>query len=217
LEIEELDSVYDVDPLLIADAEKLAPVTFLVIFSTVTIYGLAASPVARRLNIADPNPQGILFAGAEPFARALAEALKLEGFSVLLVDTNYSNVSAARMQGLPTQTASILSEYVGSELDLSGIGKLFALTPNDEVNALAVRQFADQFGRSNVFQLMPRASEQNKPRGSVDEKLTGRKLFHSSMTYPRLTQRFNNGAKLKKTLLTAEFDYEDFRELYGDH
>ena len=63
---------------------------------------------------------------------------------------------------------------------------------------------------------MPRISDQSKPRGSVDEKLTGRKLFHSSLTYPKLTQRFNNGAKLKKTELTEEFDYEDFRELYGE-
>jgi len=216
LEISELSHHRSVDPLLLADAEKLGPITFFVIFGTVTIYGLAAAPIARRLKIADPDPQGILFAGADPFVRALAETISVEGYGVLLVDTNHSNISAARMTGLPTQNASIISEYVGNELDFSGIGRLFAMTPNDEVNSLAVRQFADQFGKANVFQLTPRTVEQKKPRGEVSDRLTGRKLFDSSCTFPRLTQRFQNGAKIKKTLLTDEFNYRDFQDFYGE-
>jgi NhaP-type Na+/H+ or K+/H+ antiporter len=216
LEIEELSHLRDVDPLLLADAHKLAPITFLVIFGTVTIYGLAAAPIARRLKISDPDPQGILFAGADAFVRSLAETISKEGYTVLLVDTNYENISATRMLGLPTQNASIISEYVGNELDFSGIGRLFAMTPNDEVNALAVRQFADQFGKANLFQVTPRTADKNKPRGEVSDRLIGRKLFNSSSTYPNLTQRFSNGAVIKKTPLTEEFSYEDFKNLYGE-
>lgn len=213
LEIEELQGV---DPLILADAHKLGPVTFLVIFGTVTIYGLTAAPIARRLKISDPDPQGILFAGADSFVRSLAETISKEGFHVLLIDTNYENISAARMLGLPTQNASILSEYVGNELDFSGIGRLFAITPNDEVNSLAVRQFADQFGKANLFQLTPRNHDKNKPRGEVAERLTGRKLFSLNCTYPKLMQRFQNGAMIKKTLLTEEFSYQDYLDFYGE-
>jgi NhaP-type Na+/H+ or K+/H+ antiporter len=203
-------------PEILRDAEKLTPVTFLVIFGTVTVYGLGTPFLARRLKISDPNPQGILFAGADRFVRDLALAVQKEGFSVLLVDTNYENISAARMNGLPTQTASIISEYATNELDLGGIGKLFAMTPNDEVNSLAVRQFADQFGRVNLFQLTPRSAEEQKPRGSLSDRLTGRNLFAKGLTYPKLSERCARGSRLKKTLLTEEFTYEDFQRLYGE-
>lgn len=180
LEIEELSHLRDVDPLLLADAHKLAPITFLVIFGTVTIYGLAAAPIARRLKISDPDPQGILFAGADAFVRSLAETISKEGYTVLLVDTNYENISATRMLGLPTQNASIISEYVGNELDFSGIGRLFAMTPNDEVNALAVRQFADQFGKANLFQVTPRTADKTnlEERSLIDSSVANFLIPH---------------------------------------
>jgi NhaP-type Na+/H+ or K+/H+ antiporter len=37
-------------------AEKLLPATFLVIFGTVAIYGLAASPLAKALGLREPEP-----------------------------------------------------------------------------------------------------------------------------------------------------------------
>jgi len=37
-------------------ADDLLPVTFLVIVCTVTIYGLAAAPVARLLGLTQPDP-----------------------------------------------------------------------------------------------------------------------------------------------------------------
>ena len=77
-----------------------------------------------RLQLSDSNPQGILFAGGEPWVRELASLVQAEGFEVLLVDTNYTHVAAAKMDGLPAECASILSEHVREELDLSGIGRL---------------------------------------------------------------------------------------------
>jgi CPA1 family monovalent cation:H+ antiporter len=111
---------------------------------------LAAAPVARALRLADANPQGVLFAGADAWVRDLALMVKNSGFPVMLVDTNVRNVSEARMSGLSAECASILSEHVQEELDLGGIGRLIALTPNDEVNALAVRELAHVFGRAQV-------------------------------------------------------------------
>lgn len=203
-------------PEILRDAEKLTPIAFLVIFGTVTIYGLGTPLLARRLKISDPNPQGILFAGADRFVRDLASVVQKEGFPVLLVDTNYDNISSARMSGLPTQIASIISEYATNELDLGGIGKLYAMTSNDEVNSLAVRQFADQFGRANLFQVAPRSAEEQKKRGSVSDKLTGRNLFAKGLTYPKLAERYARGSQLKKTQLTDEFPYEEFQKLYGE-
>ena len=58
--------------------------------------------------------------------------------------------------------------------------------------------------------------EKNKPRDEVADRLTGRKLFSSNSTYPRLSTRYQDGAKVKKTLLTEEFSFQDFMDLYGE-
>lgn len=47
-----------------AQTEELVPITFLVIFGTVAIYGLLALLIARWLRLATPNPQGCLIVGA---------------------------------------------------------------------------------------------------------------------------------------------------------
>lgn len=195
-------------------ADVLVPVTFLVIVGTVTVYGLTAAPLARWLKVSDPNPQGILFAGAAPFVQAIAAAVKQRGHQVLLVDTNYPNIAAARMKGLPTCWANILSEYVREELDFVGIGRMMAMTPNDVVNALAAQQFTEFFGRAEVYQLAVRTTEAER-QGVLSQDRLGRVLFAPDVRYGRLAQRLSAGALVKATTLTEEFDYQAFCELYG--
>ncbi|MBC8356772.1 MAG: cation:proton antiporter [Planctomycetes bacterium] len=195
-------------------ADSLVPITFLVIVGTVFVYGLFAAPLARRLKLADPNPQGILFASAEPGIREIAKQVQSEGYAVLLVDTNYANVAAAKMAGLPAECASILSEHVREELDLAGIGRLLAFTANDEVNSLAVREFSHLFGRASVYQLTP-WDEGSGKRTSVSEHLRGRLLFDDELDHDALADRFVSGTQIKTTKLTDEFDYEDFQSRYG--
>jgi NhaP-type Na+/H+ or K+/H+ antiporter len=200
---------------LIGQAELLAPVTFLVILATVACYGLTAAPMARALRLADANPQGVLFAGADAWVRQLALTVKNCGVPVLLVDTNFRNVSEARMAGLTAECASILSEHVQEEIDLSGIGRLLALTPNDEVNALAIRELAHVFGRAHVYQLAPRNVDSRR-RQSVPARLRGRLAFDRSVNRDELQQRLAAGAKIKKTQLTDKFSWSDYRTKYGE-
>ena len=47
------------DPTYAEEASRIVPIVFSVIFGTVTFYGLAAAPVARRLGLATPTPQGV--------------------------------------------------------------------------------------------------------------------------------------------------------------
>jgi NhaP-type Na+/H+ or K+/H+ antiporter len=196
-------------------AELLLPITFMVIIFTVTIYGLSASPLARWLQVAEPNPQGVLIVGAHSWAQAIASALQAEGYRVLVVDDNWANVSAARMAGLPTFYASILSQYALDEIELGGIGRLLALTPDNEFNSLAALQFTDAFGRAEVYQLSPK-SEEKGPRGMVSQHLQGRLLFGAGITYTYLSKCFAEGAVIRTTKLTQEFDYDAFRALRGE-
>ncbi len=197
------------------EAELMVPVTFLVITGTVTIYGLIASPLARWLKIATPNPQGLLIIGAHSWAREMAKALFEEGYKVLLVDSNWNNISMARKEGLPTYYGNILSENVVEELDLSGIGKLLAITPNDEVNSLAVLHLRDYFSSSELYQLPPQNKNGNIQQ-TIPQHLRGRLLFGPDITFSAMQSRFEKGAVIKKTTLTEKFDFNTFKSLYGE-
>ncbi len=196
--------------------EYLVPLTFLVIIGTVILYGLTAAPLARWLQLAQSNPQGVLMIGAHDWARAIAKALQAQGLKVLLVDTNRANIYAARMEGLPTYHGSILWEYIMDEIDLDGIGRLLALTSNDEANSLAALHFSEVFGRGEVFQLPQAGEEKGRKEGHAPLHLRGRFLFGTGMTYQHLEDRFAAGATIKTTKLTATFDYEAFKTMYGN-
>jgi NhaP-type Na+/H+ or K+/H+ antiporter len=66
----------------IPGAEKVLPVTFVVIFCTVVLYGLTATPVARLLGVAGHRGPTILVVGGSPFAREAAAALQRAGARV---------------------------------------------------------------------------------------------------------------------------------------
>ena len=191
----------------------LVPLTFITIVGTVLVYGSTAGFVAHRLGVADRNPQGVLIVGAHPPARAIAAALQARKLRTLLVDTNYTEVAAARMAGLPAYHGSILGEQVLEEIDLGGIGRLLALTPNDEVNVLAVQRFAPIFGRAAVYQVPPQ--EDAPRRAAMDKRLHGRWLFSPRATGGHLLMRLQAGDVVKATGLTDSFDYKAFRMTYG--
>ncbi len=195
-------------------AEALIPLTFLVIIGTVIVYGLAAPPMAYRLGVAKPKPQGALIIGAHPLGEAIAKTLQEEGHRVVVVDHDWRDISRVRMAGLPIFYANILSEYALDQIDMGGIGRLMALTSNDEVNSLAVLHFEHIFGRSEVYQLPSEASQDDR-RDEVSRHLRGRELFGPEINYSFLTQQLNKGMVIKKTPLTKEFDYDAFRTLYG--
>jgi hypothetical protein len=197
-------------------AQMLIPVTFQVIIGTVAIYGLTAPLVARALKVAQPDPQGILFAGANKIAREIAHHLHQAKFRVGLVDTNWGNITRARKSGMRTYYGNILSEEMLNDLQLDGIGKVFAVTANDEVNYLAVLHFSDLFDSSHRYQLAPRSEGRKAQQTSLPRHLKGRYLFNEEATYDYLMARLDNGAVVKSNRMTEEFDFDDFQSKYGD-
>ena len=185
-----------------ADAERIVPVVFLVIVGTVAVYGLTISPVARWLGLALPDPQGVLFIGSQGWARRVAHALQSLGVRVLLIDANARNVRLAKRAGLPAQRANILAEGVIDDLDLSGIGRLLAVTPNDEVNALAALHFGEVFESDEVYQLPMRADGPKSPATEIPRHLRGRPLFATDATFTALDDRLSAGAGVHVVQLT---------------
>ncbi|MCA9241667.1 MAG: cation:proton antiporter, partial [Planctomycetales bacterium] len=194
------------------EANLFVLTTFMVIVGTVVVYGLTLGPVARRLGLSRENPQGVLFAGGSPMVRDIALSLKAEGFETLVVDTNADNIAAARMAGLAVYYGSIGSERMQEDVDLGGIGRLLAMTPNDEVNSIAAMEFTDRLGSANVFQLAPHEARERHQR--VPHHRRGRILFREGVTYEELQKRFAAKAVIKKTTLSEDFTIEQFRAKY---
>ncbi|MGE0821163.1 MAG: cation:proton antiporter [Candidatus Binatia bacterium] len=196
-----------------AGAENLISVTFLVIIGTVALYGLTAGPVARKLGVAKAHPQGILFVGAHSWARAIAKTLKDGGHRVYLVDTNWGNILAARVAGLPCYHGNVLGDGALEEMQLDGIGRLLAVTSNDEINALAALHCGELFGRSEVYQLRPKGD--GDAMAGVPQHLRGRFWGVKGMTYTALTEHFGAGAVIQSVTLAKDYDYNAFKTHYG--
>ena len=195
------------------EAGILAPMTFLIIVGTVLIQGGTAKWVARALGVSEADPQGILLMGANRLAQELGLTLQQAGIEVRLIDSNQSNVTAARLLGLKASQGNILSDYLETTIDLAGIGRLLALTNNDEANVLACKQFEDEFGSSEVYQLPPHFSNRNND--APNRRQVGRLLFQRDATYPRLIELLNQGGAIKATALTEQFTWPIFQEEYA--
>lgn len=194
-------------------AGLLVATTFTVIIVTVTLYGLAAPFLARKLGLSDPNPQGVIIVGAHGWARQIAEILMQKGYRVLVTDTNRNHTSPARMAGIPTYTGSILTEHIVDEIEIGGIGRLMAMTPNDWVNILAVQKFSRLFGNAEVYQLAATPSADEKKE--THQHLYGRQLFGKEITFDILQRKYSQGAAVKATPLTEEFGFAEFQSQYG--
>ncbi|HRX84300.1 MAG TPA: sodium:proton antiporter [Phycisphaerae bacterium] len=194
-------------------AEDLVPLTFMVIIGTVALSGFFSPFLAHRLGVAAVNPQGVLFGGAGAWPRALAKVLQDRGIRVQLVDTNHDNLREARMAGLPVVERSILSDSLFDAIDFGGLGRFFAVTPNDWINTLAVHRFFGVFGRRGCYQCA--TADGSPAKAEQHRHLHGRRLFGAELTYGALAKRFGGGFTIKATPLTEEFGPDAFRAQYG--
>ena len=198
-------------------ADIITAMTFFIIVGAGTVSGLTARPVARMLGVLQGQPQGLLMLGANKLCRSIAKYVKDAGYSVLLVDTNWANISAARTEGFETYYGNILSEYFIEEVDLDGIGRLFAMTPNDEANSLASLRLIEHFGRAEVYQLPLVHYELEE--GEQEEHpmhLRGRFLFSAADHYYHLNSQMNQGAEVVELPFTSEDEYLEHKQKYEE-
>ena len=200
----------------IDQAELLVPVTFIVIVGTVAIYGLTAGPLARSLKLSQSNPQGILFLGAQPVIQEIAKAVMEQGIKVVVVDRNRHAISKAHMNKIPAVYGNILSEQVLEEIPFEGIGKLMAVTPNEEANSLALFHFDEVFDREETYQISRKKYVEGQSRDLLPNHLKGRVLFGEEVDLQYLISMHEEGATIKATQLTKDFNYESFKKYYGN-
>lgn len=187
----------------IVGAEELTPLVFAVIVGTVAISGIGMGPLARRLGLAARHQEGFLILGAGHVERAVADALAASDVPVVLATTNRQDHYEARMAGRRAYYGNVLAHDFDLDLDLSGIGRLLALTPNDDVNTLASTQFASTFGGAETYQLTARSAEMGIGSTPATE-FGGRQLFGPDWSYQAIQEVLDGGGEVRRIKLGSD-------------
>ncbi|TAN09025.1 MAG: sodium:proton antiporter [Rhodanobacteraceae bacterium] len=199
----------------IADADALVPLVFTLIIGTVVLQSATARPLARWLQVADPDPDGVLIFGSDAVARAVGAALAEQRFQVLLADDDWDGISAARMAGLTTFFGNPTSQHAALHLDLTGIGRLLALSGRRELNSLACLHYRQEFGRERVYRLRVLAPEDAGDRAAFVGSLRAKGLFDKNTTHARFGELLEAGWQIKSSALAEAFGWADFQARHG--
>lgn len=196
--------------------DLLVPLVFLIIIGTVLVQGLGAKFVATLLRVREPANNGVLIIGANRVSLKIARALKEQGFEVIVADASYTSIAKARMQGLRTYYGNPVSEHAHRNLDLIGIGSMFAMSIDNELNNLSELYYRYEFGDRNIFRL--RVTNE-KDKKSEDKDKNDKKplfisqwLFGKTVTHTKLDEMvFNQTARIKITNITENYTYAQYK------
>jgi NhaP-type Na+/H+ or K+/H+ antiporter len=175
----------------IAGAAKILPVTFLVIVATVTLYGLTAAPVARRLGVTRPDRTRPLLVGGEAWVVDLACGLRSAGLDVLMWAGVEEQRERIRNAGLELAPGELLAAATGRGALLEGINAVLLLTTEDDFNALAAAVLAGSV-EGPVYRVGP----QLPSHGVVAPYTGGEILFGAELTRLEVGHRYAGGARV---------------------
>lgn len=190
--------------------DKLVPLVFLIIIGTVLIQGLGAKLVGTLLGVREPINNGVLIIGSNPVALAVAESLNKEGFEVVVADSHYTNLSKVRMAGIRTYFGNPVSEDAERNLDLIGIGHLFAMSTDKELNTLSELYYKHEFGSQHIYRLQLSAEQSASERTQKQHQFASQLLFGDEVTYAHLASMLSRQARIKTTNLTENYTYEQY-------
>ncbi len=175
----------------VGGAQKILPVTFLVIVLTVTLYSLTAVPVAERLGVTRPARTRPLLVGGDTWVIELGTALQSAGLEVLMWAGAETQRSQIREAGLELAPGELLAAAAGGGALLEGITMVLLLTSEDDFNALASVMLQGNVD-GPVYRLRPEL-----PSHGVVAPYTGAEtLFGAELTRPAVIRRYQAGARV---------------------
>ncbi|WP_137991029.1 cation:proton antiporter [Streptomyces vilmorinianum] len=173
----------------VGGAPRILPATFVVIVTTVTLYGLTASTVARRLGVVRPARSRPLLVGGDPWVIELALALRSAGPQVLMWSGDDQQRERIRQAGLELAPGELLASATGEGAELEGITGVYFLTAESDFNALAATVLSGSVGGGVHRLRAPRESH-----GVVAPFTGGEALFGADLTWSYISHRHEEGA-----------------------
>ncbi len=191
-------------------ANLLVPLTFFMIVATVVFQSATAAPLARFLNVAEPESSGFLIIGANPVSIAIGKTLMDLGLKVTIASSSWINVQKAKLDGLKVYYGNPASELADIHLDLVGLGHLLALSSDPSFNTVASMKYRSEFGRDHIFHI-----DAHRDGESVNKRIAkeykGYKL-NDEINFSKFNQLLAQGGKVRSTKLTDAFSFENLME-----
>lgn len=175
----------------VGGASKILPATFLVIVGTVTVYGLSAVPVARRLGVIRPTASLPLIVGGSEWVVALARALRARGLDVLMWAGAHRQRRRIQQAGLALAPGRLLADATGRGAELEGVTMVLLLTDEDDFNALAAVALEGMLD-DGIY----RIAAPSQDVGVVAPFTRGEILFGGPLTGVEIARRHHEGAEI---------------------
>jgi NhaP-type Na+/H+ or K+/H+ antiporter len=191
-------------------ANILTPLVFIIIVLSVVLPSFTGTLLAKFLKVNQPDANGVLIIGANFVAREIAKILIKNNVYVLLADSNWVDISEARLEGLTTFYGNPVSEHADYNLSLMGIGRLLSITPNIELGVLAGLRFRKEFGKKEIYYLQTEQEKTSKQKYLVAKQHRGTMLFNQDITYEELERIMRGGSDTRSTSLSEVFDNESY-------
>ncbi|MEV6997795.1 cation:proton antiporter [Streptomyces sp. NPDC093982] len=172
------------------DADKILPVTFLVIVGTVLVYGLTAKPVATKLDVVRTARFRPLLLGDGPWVVDLARALRTAGLDVLMWAGSTQGRARIEAAGIEQAAGELMAVATDPQARLEGITSVFLLTDDDDFNALVSVVLRDSVD-GPVYRVGPPPDT----RGVVAPYTSGEILFGRELVRHTVADRHAHGAR----------------------
>jgi NhaP-type Na+/H+ or K+/H+ antiporter len=174
--------------------DQLVPIVFTVICVTVLVASLGAMPLARRLGVAKPQPNGVVWVGSQRWVLDIATALAEMDVKVLIasaeIDQDYPLPSSVEVFA-----GSLSSDAFFDRLDECGISQAVVASANPERSAYALNRLVEALGHRHVYSI-PRSEGERSSRRGAERRARGRQAFAPHATQVALHERLAAGAPL---------------------
>jgi Kef-type K+ transport system membrane component KefB len=199
----------------IIDQQIFSILVFMAIATTATVpiflkWGVNWLISRNELVRSTGNANNYLIIGAGVLARFVAVQLKTKK-NVVLIDSNQRNIEKAKKIGLQAIHGDALDEDVLYKAGIEDVGKLIALTPNPEINLLAIQRAHKDYFVPELYAAIDKATRPSLQK--IAESIKANKL-------PQILSCISDYEKIFDSYKNIEFDElevkesETFKSLY---
>ncbi len=191
----------------IAGAEYVTPLVFMIVAGTVLLNAATARIVAKWLGVIQEASDGVLIIGINRASRHIAKYLKDHNRHVVLIDNNGNSVANAKAEGLEAFQENIYNDELGDNMELLDVGYLLSMTSSPEVNKFAVKKFKDEFGENGTYRLI--TPEELK---SKNNEISKEGLFSKSDDYINLGEVVRDYPEFHEISLDSREHFDEMIE-----
>ncbi len=199
-------------------AEYITPLVFMIVLGTVLLNATTARLFAKLVGVFLKKSEGILIVGASKVSRLLGHYLVSNNRHVVLIDSNETNIEAAKELGLEAISTNIYSETLTDNIELNDVGYLMALTGNPDINKYAINKFSNQFGENGSFRLVTSKEilddTDNPKEGLFSHKDDYNRLMELTQKHPSIQEIDLQDINHYKKLIEISNNDEDIIPLF---